>query len=269
MASSQMTTEELLRVLGSVEEDEEFSDATSIYEDDLEIPLITSDKFMTYKNIPLPTPHDDSHNTFALIQPSNSYIELSDDRMHYAMLDTLDKCASETYKSRWFAFDSLKFLDNRNKPRKRTNTEAVKQPINEENLQNEFATPRTRLSDPFARISETDMKPHKSVTESEIEHFLNVPSGSEDEVSDGDSDDDLIKLSDLVMDGIEKTPQLLQDNFLNEIVHDFPSTSQLQPSVSGHQPIPGSINVGYNKTVIGTFSANYFFSSSCQCQFKD
>lgn len=47
---------------------------------------------MTYKNIPLPTPHDDSHNTFALIQPSNSYIALSDDRMHYAMLDTLDKC---------------------------------------------------------------------------------------------------------------------------------------------------------------------------------
>ncbi|KAF9796573.1 hypothetical protein SFRURICE_012666 [Spodoptera frugiperda] len=58
----------------------------------LQIPLITPDKFMAYKNIPLPTPHDDSHNTFALIQPSYSYIALSDDRMHYAMLDTLDKC---------------------------------------------------------------------------------------------------------------------------------------------------------------------------------
>ncbi|KAF9414094.1 hypothetical protein HW555_007853, partial [Spodoptera exigua] len=58
----------------------------------LQIPLITPDRFMAYKNIPLPTPHDDSHSTFALIQPSNSYIALSDDRMHYAMLDTLDKC---------------------------------------------------------------------------------------------------------------------------------------------------------------------------------
>ncbi|XP_022814157.1 uncharacterized protein LOC111348028 [Spodoptera litura] len=58
----------------------------------LRIPLITPDRFMAYKNIPLPTPHDDSHNTYALIQPSNSYIALSDDRLHYAMLDTLDKC---------------------------------------------------------------------------------------------------------------------------------------------------------------------------------
>lgn len=58
----------------------------------LQIPLITPDKFTVYKNIPLPTPHDDSHTTFALIQPSNSYIALSDDRLHYAMLNTLDKC---------------------------------------------------------------------------------------------------------------------------------------------------------------------------------
>lgn len=58
----------------------------------LQIPLVTPDKFTVYKNIPLPTPHDDSHNTFALIQPSNSYIALSDDRLHYAMLNTLDKC---------------------------------------------------------------------------------------------------------------------------------------------------------------------------------
>lgn len=37
MADSQMTTEELLRVLGNVEEDDEFSEAISLYEDDLEV----------------------------------------------------------------------------------------------------------------------------------------------------------------------------------------------------------------------------------------
>lgn len=46
-----------------------------------------------YKDIPLPTPHDESHfETFALIQPSNSYTAISDDRMHYAMLGKLDNC---------------------------------------------------------------------------------------------------------------------------------------------------------------------------------
>lgn len=58
----------------------------------LQIPLITPDKFTVFKNIPLPTPHDDSHVTFALIQPSNTYIALSDDRLHYAMLNSLDMC---------------------------------------------------------------------------------------------------------------------------------------------------------------------------------
>ncbi|XP_022836992.1 uncharacterized protein LOC111364377, partial [Spodoptera litura] len=58
----------------------------------LRIPLITPDKFVVYKNIPLPTPHDESHRTFALIKPSNSYIALSDDRLHYAMLDNFDNC---------------------------------------------------------------------------------------------------------------------------------------------------------------------------------
>ncbi|CAG9104949.1 unnamed protein product [Plutella xylostella] len=59
----------------------------------LQVPLITADKFIVYKNIPLPTPHDDSHiQTFALIQPSNAYIALSDDRLHYAMLDNLSTC---------------------------------------------------------------------------------------------------------------------------------------------------------------------------------
>ncbi|CAH4031063.1 unnamed protein product [Pieris brassicae] len=35
------------------------------------------------------------------------------------------KGASETYISRWFAYDALKFLDDRNTPRKRKNTESL------------------------------------------------------------------------------------------------------------------------------------------------
>ncbi|KPJ14067.1 hypothetical protein RR48_02668 [Papilio machaon] len=35
------------------------------------------------------------------------------------------KVASETYISRWFAYDALKFLDDRNTPRKRNNTESL------------------------------------------------------------------------------------------------------------------------------------------------
>ncbi|KAL0832785.1 hypothetical protein ABMA28_000950 [Loxostege sticticalis] len=59
----------------------------------LQVPLITTDKYVAYKNIPLPTPHNESHyKTYALIQPSNAYIALSDDRIHYAMLDNLDSC---------------------------------------------------------------------------------------------------------------------------------------------------------------------------------
>lgn len=54
---------------------------------------MTPDNFIVYKNIPLPTPHDESHfETVALIQPSNSYTAISDDRMHYTMLDKLDNC---------------------------------------------------------------------------------------------------------------------------------------------------------------------------------
>lgn len=39
-SSSQMTTEELLRVLGSVEDNDEFSEVSSLYEDDLEVSFI-------------------------------------------------------------------------------------------------------------------------------------------------------------------------------------------------------------------------------------
>lgn len=45
MADSQMTTEELLRVLGNVEEDDEFSEAISLYEDDLEVSFIYDQTF--------------------------------------------------------------------------------------------------------------------------------------------------------------------------------------------------------------------------------
>ncbi|XP_026744653.1 uncharacterized protein LOC113505986 [Trichoplusia ni] len=57
----------------------------------LQIPLVTPDKFIVYKILPLPIPHDDLSKTFALIIPTNTYIALSDDRLHYVMLDTLDK----------------------------------------------------------------------------------------------------------------------------------------------------------------------------------
>lgn len=45
MADNQMTTEELLRVLGNVEEDDEFSEAISLYEDDLEVSFIYDQTF--------------------------------------------------------------------------------------------------------------------------------------------------------------------------------------------------------------------------------
>lgn len=38
-----------------------------------------------------------SHKTFALIQPSSNYIAISDDRMHYSMLNNLDYCKVINY----------------------------------------------------------------------------------------------------------------------------------------------------------------------------
>lgn len=59
----------------------------------LQIPLISENKYIMYKNIPLPTPHSGSHNkTFALIQPSSAYTALSEDRLHYTIFNNLNDC---------------------------------------------------------------------------------------------------------------------------------------------------------------------------------
>ncbi|KAH9642017.1 hypothetical protein HF086_007353 [Spodoptera exigua] len=61
----------------------------------LQIPLIYPIKYVVYKIIPLPTPHDNTKpNTFALITPSKSYIALTDDRLHYSLFDNLQQCSN-------------------------------------------------------------------------------------------------------------------------------------------------------------------------------
>ncbi|XP_064075420.1 uncharacterized protein LOC135194201 [Vanessa tameamea] len=60
----------------------------------LQIPLIHPIKYIVYKIIPLPTPHDKTNpNTFALITPSKTYIALTDDRLHYTLYDNLQQCS--------------------------------------------------------------------------------------------------------------------------------------------------------------------------------
>ncbi|KAH9632676.1 hypothetical protein HF086_008503 [Spodoptera exigua] len=61
----------------------------------LQIPLIYPIKYVVYKIIPLPIPHDNTKpNTFALITPSKSYIALTDDRLHYSLFDNLQQCSN-------------------------------------------------------------------------------------------------------------------------------------------------------------------------------
>ncbi|KAF9416056.1 hypothetical protein HW555_006468, partial [Spodoptera exigua] len=61
----------------------------------LQIPLIYPIKYVVYKIIPLPTPHDNTNpHTFALITPSKSYIALTDDRLHYSLFDNLQQCSN-------------------------------------------------------------------------------------------------------------------------------------------------------------------------------
>lgn len=59
----------------------------------IQIPLIFPIKYVIHKIIPLPTPHDKSaSSTFALITPIKPYIALTDDRLHYTMLDSMQQC---------------------------------------------------------------------------------------------------------------------------------------------------------------------------------
>ncbi|XP_049868649.1 uncharacterized protein LOC126368625 [Pectinophora gossypiella] len=60
----------------------------------IQIPLISPIKYVVYKTIPLPTPHEKTNpNTFALITPTKSYIALTDDRSHYSLLDNMQQCS--------------------------------------------------------------------------------------------------------------------------------------------------------------------------------
>ncbi|CAG4946600.1 unnamed protein product [Parnassius apollo] len=55
------------------------------------------------------------------------------------------KGTSDTYTSRWFAYNALKFLDDRNTPRKRKNTESIQRSVSKNNAteatQHEFTPP--------------------------------------------------------------------------------------------------------------------------------
>lgn len=59
----------------------------------LRIPLVQTNKFLLYKNIPLPTPHDSAiANTYALIAPTFKYMALKQDKLMYSPIDSLTMC---------------------------------------------------------------------------------------------------------------------------------------------------------------------------------
>lgn len=59
----------------------------------IQIPLISPIKFIVYKVIPLPTPHDTKNpNTFALIHPTKAYIALTEDNLNYVTFDDMKDC---------------------------------------------------------------------------------------------------------------------------------------------------------------------------------
>ncbi|CAK1581447.1 unnamed protein product [Parnassius mnemosyne] len=64
------------------------------------------------------------------------------------------------------------------------------------------------------------MSRRKNLNSDDIQQFLEIPSGSEDdlELSDEDSDDDLIRIQDLVLNEVETCPEVLQDDFFDENV---------------------------------------------------
>lgn len=64
------------------------------------------------------------------------------------------------------------------------------------------------------------MNRRKRLDSNDIQHVLEIPSGSEDELelSDEDSDDDLIRIEDLVMNELEVHPEILQSDNLDETI---------------------------------------------------
>ena len=81
----------------------DLSKLTSYYYNDriifvVSIPLINPIKFSIYKNLPLPTPKDEiNFQTYVLIHPSKLYMAVTDDRLNYALLDTLEDCQNVNY----------------------------------------------------------------------------------------------------------------------------------------------------------------------------
>lgn len=63
----------------------------------MQIPLISPVKYVVYKLIPLPTPHDSSKpSTFVLVHPTKPYLAITEDRLNYALLDNINQCLKIT-----------------------------------------------------------------------------------------------------------------------------------------------------------------------------
>ncbi|XP_037303416.1 uncharacterized protein LOC115449060 [Manduca sexta] len=65
----------------------------------IKIPLVSTVEYNLYKSIPLPTSHA-TDNTFVMIQPFESYIALSKDKLSFSYYKNLDSCqniATKTY----------------------------------------------------------------------------------------------------------------------------------------------------------------------------
>ncbi|XP_063635018.1 uncharacterized protein LOC134805693 [Cydia splendana] len=61
----------------------------------LSILLTYPERYVVYKSLPLPVPHEiENPNTFSLIHPTSSYIAISDNKMHYTLLDDLNICTT-------------------------------------------------------------------------------------------------------------------------------------------------------------------------------
>lgn len=59
----------------------------------IQIPLINPIKFSLYKNLALPTPNEiNNYKTYVLIHPSKLYLAVTDDRLNYAVLDSISDC---------------------------------------------------------------------------------------------------------------------------------------------------------------------------------
>lgn len=81
------------------------------------------------------------------------------------------------------------------------------------------------------------MNLRKRLDSNDIQHVLEIPSGSEDELelSDEDSDDDLIRIEDLVMNELEVHLEILQSDHLNETI-SIPSPSASSASLVSNAP---------------------------------